>query len=308
MATAVTSMRIPTELNERYSRLAKETGRSRSFYVNEALQEAIDRFEYEYGILKDIEDYRAGRLETYSIDEVRAHCEKEKPQQAWRQQGHSRQGDYSMAANAGETKVKLWEGICYPENMRDDWQDEIDDILQVPFAYAVHDIDHDQKSKQRKTHAHVIVAWGGNTTRKAIINVLNRLSADGKKCCSSAEPINNIRHAYDYLIHDTASCRKKGKELYPVEARIEGNNFDIGQLEQLSTKDKQDMLFELVGFIMCERFETINDFTAAALREFPEQYREIIVGYNSILERYCRGNYLNAERKRKCVEQSGAKE
>jgi hypothetical protein len=29
-----------------------------------------------------------------------------------------------MAANAGETKVKLWEGICYPENMRDDWQDE----------------------------------------------------------------------------------------------------------------------------------------------------------------------------------------
>ena len=70
-----------------------------------------------------------------------------------------------MAANAGETKVKLWEGICYPENMRDDWQDEIDDILQVPFAYAVHDIDHDQKSKQRKTHAHVIVVWGGNTTR-----------------------------------------------------------------------------------------------------------------------------------------------
>lgn len=95
--------------------------------------------------------------------------------------------------------------------------------------------------------------------------------------------------------------RSRGKALT-------GNNFDIGQLEQLSTKDKQDMLFELVGFIMCERFETINDFTAAALREFPEQYREIIVGYNSILERYCRGNYLNAERKRKCVEQSGAKE
>lgn len=74
MATAVTSMRIPTELNERYNRLAKETGRSRSYYVNEALADSIDRFEYEYGILRDIEDYRAGRLETYSIDEVRAHC------------------------------------------------------------------------------------------------------------------------------------------------------------------------------------------------------------------------------------------
>lgn len=39
-----------------------------------------------------------------------------------------------MAANAGETKVKLWEGICYPENMRDDWQDEIDDILSVAHS------------------------------------------------------------------------------------------------------------------------------------------------------------------------------
>ena len=80
-----------------------------------------------------------------------------------------------MAANAGETKVKLWEGICYPENMRDDWQDEIDDILQVPFAYAVHDIDHDQKSKQRKTHAHVIVV--GHYTNK-----------DGKLVVGRVEP------------------------------------------------------------------------------------------------------------------------
>ncbi len=70
MATAVTSMRIPTDLNERYSRLAKDTGRSRSFYVNAALEEAIDRLEYEYGILKDIEDYRAGRLKTYTLNEV----------------------------------------------------------------------------------------------------------------------------------------------------------------------------------------------------------------------------------------------
>lgn len=212
-----------------------------------------------------------------------------------------------MAANAGETKVKLWEGICYPENMREDWEDEIDDILQVPFAYAIHDIDHDTKSKHRKTHVHLIVVWGGNTTRKAIINVLNRLSAEGKKCCPSAEPVNNIRHAYDYLIHDTASCRKKGKELYPVESRIEGNNFDIGQLEQLSTQDKQDMLFELLGVIMAEGYETINDFTAAVLRDYPAQYREIIIGYNSILERYCRGNYLNAERQRKRTEVQAAK-
>ena len=55
MPTAVTSMRIPADLNERYSRLAKETGRTRAFYFTEALEGSIDRLEREYGILRDVE-------------------------------------------------------------------------------------------------------------------------------------------------------------------------------------------------------------------------------------------------------------
>ena len=74
MATAITSMRIPADLSERYGNLATTTGRPRAFYYTEALKESIERLEYEYGILKQVEDYRAGRLETYSLDEVREHC------------------------------------------------------------------------------------------------------------------------------------------------------------------------------------------------------------------------------------------
>lgn len=70
MATSVTSMRLPADLNERYSRLARETGRSRAYYFTEALEDAIDRLEYEYGILRKVEDWRAGRLETVSLDEL----------------------------------------------------------------------------------------------------------------------------------------------------------------------------------------------------------------------------------------------
>lgn len=70
MATSMVAVRTPQDLMERYTRLAQGTGRTRSYYINEALEESIDRLEYEYGILKDVEDYRAGRLKTYSLDEV----------------------------------------------------------------------------------------------------------------------------------------------------------------------------------------------------------------------------------------------
>ncbi len=74
MATSLVAIRAPEDVMERYTRLAQGTGRSRSFYVNEALAESIDRLEYEYGILKKVEDLRAGRAKTYTPDEVRDLC------------------------------------------------------------------------------------------------------------------------------------------------------------------------------------------------------------------------------------------
>jgi RHH-type rel operon transcriptional repressor/antitoxin RelB len=74
MATAATALRVPEDLAVRYEKLAKSTGRTKTFYMNEALADSIDRLEYEYGLLQQVEDYRSGKLETYSIEEVRQHC------------------------------------------------------------------------------------------------------------------------------------------------------------------------------------------------------------------------------------------
>ena len=74
MTTASTALRMPVDLAARYERLAKSTGRTKTFYMNEALADSIDRLEYEYGLLQQVEDFRAGKLETYSLEEVRQHC------------------------------------------------------------------------------------------------------------------------------------------------------------------------------------------------------------------------------------------
>ena len=70
MATQTTSIRLPKELSERYSRLAETTGRTRSYYITEAMEDAIDEFEHEAELIKMVGDYRAGRLETITLDEL----------------------------------------------------------------------------------------------------------------------------------------------------------------------------------------------------------------------------------------------
>ena len=65
-----TTIRLDEQLEARYARLAQKTGRSRSYYYQEALEEAIDRLEYENELLMDAADYRAGRTRAYTLDEV----------------------------------------------------------------------------------------------------------------------------------------------------------------------------------------------------------------------------------------------
>lgn len=68
------SLRLSPELEERYNHLAEQTNRPRSFYMRRALEEAIERLEWEYQILHDVEEWNAGRLKTYTLEEVAEHC------------------------------------------------------------------------------------------------------------------------------------------------------------------------------------------------------------------------------------------
>ena len=69
MATATAALRMPEDLANRYDRLAKSTGRTKTFYMTEALAAEIDRLEYEYDLMKKVEDFRARKLETVTLDE-----------------------------------------------------------------------------------------------------------------------------------------------------------------------------------------------------------------------------------------------
>lgn len=70
MVSATVALRIPEDLANRYDLLAKSTGRTKTFYMTEALDAEIDRLEYEYGLMKKVEDFRAGRLDTVTLDEL----------------------------------------------------------------------------------------------------------------------------------------------------------------------------------------------------------------------------------------------
>ena len=147
-------------------------------------------------------------------------------------------------------KARYWWAVLYPENMIPDWQQQIDDLLQLPYEYCIHDKDIvNDPDEQRKVHVHLIIAFPNTTTYKNAFNTFDRLSAEGKSSLNKCEQIISIEYAHKYLIHDTDKCREKNKYLYAQEERISGNLFDIGAYVQLSKSEETEIFNDIVDTI-----------------------------------------------------------
>lgn len=67
-----TSVRMSDETAEKLDKLSRLTGRSKSYYLREAIESSIDQLLYEYTLLNEVEQIRAGKAKTYSLEEVKA--------------------------------------------------------------------------------------------------------------------------------------------------------------------------------------------------------------------------------------------
>ncbi len=189
-------------------------------------------------------------------------------------------------------KARYWWAVMYPENMVEKWEDKLPDTLQLPYAYCKHTRDKDSKSEHRKDHVHVMLAFPNTTTYQHALAVFDLLSAEGKKAVNTCQALNNVRHGYDYLIHDTEKCREQGKELYDSSERITGNNFDIGAYEQIGTAEKDEIYRELYNVIKEQNISNFMDFCEAIEDKLVDaHYLEVFRTYNAQFERMTRGNY-----------------
>jgi RHH-type rel operon transcriptional repressor/antitoxin RelB len=67
---ASVSLRLPDDVTQRLEQLATLTGRSKSFYMVEAIREHIGDLEDLYLAEQRLIEIRAGRSKTYSLAEV----------------------------------------------------------------------------------------------------------------------------------------------------------------------------------------------------------------------------------------------
>jgi len=64
------AIRLPEKIERRLERLAKQTGRTKTYYAREAILQYLDDLEDIYFAQKELEAIRAGRSKTIPLEEV----------------------------------------------------------------------------------------------------------------------------------------------------------------------------------------------------------------------------------------------
>ena len=64
------SLKLPADVESRLDRLAKATGRSKSFFAREAIEEHLDDLEDLYLAERRLSDLETGKSRTYTLEEV----------------------------------------------------------------------------------------------------------------------------------------------------------------------------------------------------------------------------------------------
>lgn len=195
-------------------------------------------------------------------------------------------------------KARYWVGVCYPENMLEDWESIIGEKLQLPYAYCIHNQDCTTAKEDRKVHVHIMLCFPNTTTKKTALTLLNKLSLEGFVCCPSVEQVHNIRFMYEYLIHNTEDCKKKCKHLYSPADRKTGNNFDIGAYEQISTAEKLEISMELSDLMIDQDFETLKQAYMYVRSNYDTVYYEVLKSNATWYSGLCKANFLENHSRR----------
>lgn len=64
------AIRLPKEIEERLENLSKITGRTKTYYVRQAILDKLDELEDIYLAEKRLEDVRAGKTKTIPLEEA----------------------------------------------------------------------------------------------------------------------------------------------------------------------------------------------------------------------------------------------
>jgi hypothetical protein len=190
-------------------------------------------------------------------------------------------------------KARGWTAVLYPSSMPPDWEDLIEETLQLPGFYAIHNKDFSKETGELlEKHVHVYDFFPGPTTYNQALKHFQRLQPS----CTYCQAIISAKYAWEYSIHNTEAARKQLKHQYDPSERHTFNGFNIEDYAVASPAEKSAAAKQLADLIQARKIANFMEFYNIAISTYPETAWDAIKANSGLYDRMCRANFLTLKK------------
>lgn len=175
-----------------------------------------------------------------------------------------------------ETIARAWTFELYPESAPENWETLLRD-LKTPLFYRLHDKDVKEDGTPKKTHAHVVLYFGGKKSLSQVRSIASRFGVD------YAEPVLEWKAMCRYLCH-LDNPEKAQYDIVGVVALGGLNYRDVCVSKDEQAKEDGLSLTKVILSFDCADWSDVVAFVMETRPELLHELKKYAYFYSSIIK------------------------
>lgn len=196
------------------------------------------------------------------------------------------------------TRTRNWTGVFYPEDLPDDWKEQIDGMHIKWIESPVHDKDFNADGSPKKVHIHTLFMFESVKNQKQVYDIFGDAfgRSDNGTVCGMAlpQPATDRTALVRYMAH----LDNPSKAQYDVNDIIGHNGADPAEIIRYSATETREMIVAMEEYIQSNDIRELCDFSFAIRYDHPEWHTilttKLTTYFTSFIRSY-RNKMMNLE-------------
>ena len=186
-----------------------------------------------------------------------------------------------MSEKKQDERSRNWVVIVYPESAPNDWREILDNMHIQWIESPLHDKDVNPDGTVKKSHWHVVLAFGSKKSYKQVKEITDKLNSP------IPQKVHNMKGQVWYLVH----LDNPEKYQYPVEQVIAHGGIDVDKYFKATSGQRYDMIGEMIDYVRENNIVEMKDLIDyARVNRFDDWFPLLCDNSLIIMDAYIRSN------------------
>lgn len=199
------------------------------------------------------------------------------------------------AKRAGQ-RTRNWAVIFYPEDLPEDWKEQLDGLLCKWVEGPLHDRDLNADGLPKKPHVHTLFMFEAVKTQEQVLDLFRGLFGESEGGTVPGVPAPQMVTDRGAVVRYMAHMDNPDKAQYDPNEIVGHNGADPAELLRYSATETRMMIIAMEEYIEQNGILELADFSAAIRYDHPEWHTLVATKMTMYFSAFIRSRRHKAER------------